>query len=121
MNKDRVLRRALWFSAPYNVGGAALFAFPSSLFGQFAGLPTSVPPLYSTLLGFFVLLFGGAYAWLAMQGEIDRPLVAFAAIGKAGVFTLILVLWIVGSAPPRGVLAASGDLVLAVIFAWYLL
>ena len=121
MNRDRILRRALWFSVPYNIGGAALFAFPSSPFGQFAALPTSVPLLYHALLGFFVLLFGGAYAWLAMQREIDRPMVALAAIGKAGVFTLILVLWMVGSAPARGVLAAGGDLVLAAIFAWYLM
>jgi len=48
-------------------------------------------------------------------------MVALAAIGKAGVFTLILVLWMVGSAPARGVLAAGGDLVLAAIFAWYLM
>jgi hypothetical protein len=30
----------------------------------------------------FVLLFAGAYAWLAMQPTINRPFVAFGAIAR---------------------------------------
>jgi hypothetical protein len=115
------MRGALWVSVVYNVGGALLFAFPSSPLGQFADLPTPVPPLYGALLALFVVLFGGAYAWLAQQTTIDRPLVALAAIGKTGVFAVIVTCWLLGEAPGRGVLGASGDLVLAGIFAWWLL
>jgi hypothetical protein len=115
------MRGALWSSVVFNFGGALLFAFPSSPLGQAAGLPTPVPPIYGALLAFFVLLFGGSYAWLALQPNIDRPLVALAAIGKGGVFGLIVVFWLRGEAPGGGVLAATGDLVLAGIFAWWLL
>jgi hypothetical protein len=68
----------------------------------------------------FALLFGGSYAWLALQARMDRPLVALAAIGKASFFVLIFVLWLAGEASGRGVLAASGDMILAAIFAWWL-
>jgi hypothetical protein len=121
VDKDNVMRGALWVSVVYNVGGALLFAFPSSPLGQLAGLPAPVPPLYGALLAFFVVLFGGAYAWLACQPAIDRPLVALAATGKAGVFAVIVTFWLLGEAPGRGVLVAAGDLVLAGIFAWWLL
>jgi hypothetical protein len=121
VDKDYALRGALWVSVAYNGGGALLFAFPSSPLGQLAGLPAPVPPIYAALVAFFVILFGGAYAWLARQPAIDRPLVALAAIGKAGVFALLVTFWLLGEAPGRGVLAAIGDLVLAGIFAWWLL
>jgi hypothetical protein len=118
MDRDGIMRRALKVSVIYNL--AAAFLFPSSSLGRLAGLPPVVPDLYRMMLGFFVVLFGGAYAWLARQPDIDRPLVGFAAIGKAGAFGIILTLWLVGRSLARGVLAATGDLVLAGIFAWWL-
>lgn len=92
MDRERVMRRALAISVLYNVTGAFLFAFPASFPGRFAGLPAVVPVAYRMLLAFFVFLFAGAYAWLARQPDIDRPLVAFAAIGKTGAFGVILML-----------------------------
>jgi hypothetical protein len=120
MDRDRLMRRALEISVLYNFAGAFLFAFPSSALGYFAGMPRAVPDVYRLLMGFFVALFGGTYAWLARQPEIDRPLVAFATIGKAGAFATILALWLAGRGPGRGVIAALGDLLLAGIFAWWL-
>ena len=120
MDKDAVMRRALGVSVIYNFVGAFLLAFPSSSLGQLAGVPTPVPPTYRALAGFFVALFGGAYAWLARQREIDRPLVALSIIGKGVVFAIIVVFWLVGQGPGRGVVAGTGDLVLAGIFAWWL-
>ena len=114
------MRRALWASVAFNLGGVLLFAFPESI-GQLAGLPAPVPRIYTTLLALFVALFGGAYAWLARQPEIDRPLVALAAIGKSGFFAVMAVCWLLGEAPGRGVVAATGDLMFAVVFAWWLL
>src|SRR5712691_10417223 len=90
MNRNRLMRRALWASVVFNLGGALLFAFPAS-FGQLAGLPGPVPHVYTALLALLVALFGGAYAWLACQPCIDRPLVAFAALGKAGFFAVVFV------------------------------
>jgi hypothetical protein len=121
MNTDQFIRRVLWATVVFNLGGGLLFAFPDSVLGQLAGLPAPVPRIYTTLLAFFVLLFGGAYAWLALQPNIDRPLVAFAAIGKAGAFAVIFIFWVLGEAPARGVLAATGDLIFAGLFLCWLL
>ena len=116
---DGFIRRALWTSVAFNLGGALLFAFPSSI-GRLAGLPTPVPPVYCMLLVWFVLLFGGSYAWLASQRTIDRPMVALAAIGKAGAFAVVFLCWLVGAVPAFAVLAIVGDLVLALVFARWL-
>jgi hypothetical protein len=120
MDRDGLMRRTLKISVIYNFAAAFLFAFPSSSLGRLAGLPPVVPDVYRMLLGFFVVLFGATNAWLAYEPDIDRPLVAFATIGKAGAFGIILTLWLSGRSPGRGVLAAIGDLVLAGIFAWWL-
>jgi len=118
-DRDRLVRGALLVSAVFNLGAALVFAFPSSL-GWLAGLPMPVPRAYTTLLAVFVMLFGVAYAWLARQPIIDRPLVAFSALGKASVFSAILVFWILGDLPGRAALGAVGDVVFAVIFAGWL-
>src|SRR5215813_4911977 len=117
---DQLMRGALIASAVMNTGAALIFAFPDSL-GQLAGLPTPVPHIYTTLLAVFVMLFGIAYAWLARQPIIDRPLVAFSALGKAAVFSTILVFWILGYLRTRNVLAAIGDFIFAAIYACWLL
>jgi len=118
MNRTQSLRRALALSVPFNLGGAAAFAFPSSWVGALLGLPPDVPVLYRATVALFVSLFAGAYAWLARQPSPDRPLVAFAAIGKAAFFGLTLALWAGGQVSGLVVAAAAGDLVLAGVFAW---
>lgn len=115
----RALRYTLWASFPFNLAAACLLAFPSTRIGQFAGLPELVPALYSSTLSFLVFLFGVAYAWLAMQPSINRPLLAVSAIGKSGVFAIALVLWLLNSTSGRVVVVAVGDLVFAAIwFGW---
>ena len=86
MSREHVLRPALWTAAFFNLAGAYPFAMPASSMGQFAGLPPDAPVVYRAMTALFVLLFAGAYAWLAMQPSINRPLVAFGAIGKAAAF-----------------------------------
>jgi hypothetical protein len=113
---DKFIRGVLWASAVFNLAGAMLFAFPESAISQFAGLPVPVPTFYAALLAEFIILFGGSYAWLALQPSINRPLLAFGAIGKTGAFLLVAVLWLVGEAPARGVLAITGDLIFACLF-----
>ena len=73
------------------------------------------------MLAYFVVLFGGMYAWLALQPNIPRQLVAFAAIGKTGAFLTVLATWHFGQIPGRAVVAAAGDLAFAAIFAGWLL
>ena len=111
MKENYVLRATLWTSVALNWGGAALLALPASLVGQLVGLPGSVPRLYSTLCALFVALFGGAYAWLARQPHIDRPLIAFAAITKAAVFSVFFILWLAGDLPGRSLMVVLPHLV----------
>lgn len=120
MVRDDFMRRVLWTSALFNLGGAVLFAFPDSLLGRLVGLPSSVPLLYRAMIALFVLLFAGLYAWLARRETIDRVLVAFAAIGKASAFAVIGGCWLLGHASGRGALLATGDLVFAGLFAGWL-
>jgi hypothetical protein len=121
VTRDRVIRRALGTSAVFNLGGALGFAFPDSV-GRLAGFPPGpVPVLYSATLAMLIALLGATYAWLATQPVVDRPLVAFAAIGKASFFVVVLVCWLAGQASGLGVLSAAGDLVFAAIFTWWLM
>jgi hypothetical protein len=114
------MRRILWIAAVFNMCGAFLFAFPESPLGQLVGLPVPVPGIYSAILAFLVALFGATYGWLATQPTIDRPMVAFFAVGKAGVFALVGAFWVAGAVPGPAVLVASGDLIFAVLFARWL-
>jgi hypothetical protein len=119
VNRDAFIRKVLWATVFYNLAGALAFAFPASV-GQLAGLPVPVAPIYSVLLALFVLLFGAAYLWLALQPTIDRPLVAFAALGKASVFVAAVVLWAMDRGPGWFIPGATGDLIFALLFTWWL-
>lgn len=115
MNDDRWIRRILWAAFIFNLGGALIFGLPA-VFEPLSGLPLPVPRTYTLLLAFFVILFGGSYGWLALQPRIVRPMVAFAAIGKSGVFVLFVLLWRLGDVPLRAVALVSGDLLFAALF-----
>jgi hypothetical protein len=119
VNRDAFIRKVLWATTFYNLAAGLAFAFPASV-GRLADLPLPVAPLYSVLLALFVFLFGAAYAWLAMQRTIDRPMVGFAAVGKASVFVAAIVLWLVGDGPGWFVPGAVGDLIFAALFPWWL-
>jgi hypothetical protein len=120
MSRENILRPALWTAAFFNLVGAFAFAFPASTMGRFAGLPPDAPAAYRAMTALFILLFGGAYAWLALQPIINRPFVAFGAIGKIAAFLTVVLLWRGGAVPASGVLAIVGDLLLALLFIWCL-
>jgi acyl-CoA synthetase (AMP-forming)/AMP-acid ligase II len=113
------LRVALWAAASFNLGAAVFFAFASSL-GHLIGLPLPVPRVYGVFVAMFVLLFAGAYAWMARTPRIDRPMLTLATIGKAAAVVLAVAFFRLGDVGPRALVAASGDLLLAVIFARWL-
>ena len=111
----------MWLSVPFNLVAAYAFAFPGSALGAFIGLPTDVPRWYALVLAFLVAQFGCTYAWLASHPHPHRPLVAYSAIGKSGVFVIALALWSTGAVSGRLLLAACGDLLLALVwFRWLL-
>ncbi len=113
------VRASLWLSVPFNLLAAYAFAAPASELGSRIGLPAEVPRLYALVLAFLIAQFGCTYAWLALQAEPHRPLVAFSAIGKTGVFLIVLLLWIGGMANGTLALIACGDLLLALLwFRW---
>lgn len=116
---ERTLRRALAASVVYNLSGSLGFLVPEPI-GRWIGFPTPVPRLYPSLIAMVVLLFAAVYAWLYKARVIDRSLVALSALGKTGFFAVFAAAWWAGQVPLRAVLAVSGDLAFATIFAWWL-
>jgi hypothetical protein len=117
---NTVVRATLWLSFPFNFVAAWILVRPASELGQLIGAPAQVPSLYSLIVGFLVCEFGVTYAWLALQKHIHRPLLAFCAIGKSGVFAIVLLLWLTADVSGRLVLMASGDLALALVWFFWL-
>lgn len=120
MISTRLLRLALWATAPANFAVAALLLVPDSAPGRLLGLPAEVPMLYAVLLALFVALFGAMYVWLALQADIDRPLLALGAIGKFSAFLLTSLLWTQGQASDLLAGLFIGDLLFAALFAAWL-
>lgn len=118
---ENSMRMTLWASALLNGIGAMLFAFPSSGIGATLGLPDPTPRLYSTLCALFVGLFGIAYIWLVWQPQLDRPLVGFAAITKASVFTVFLIFWLKGIVTTLGLMMVVPHLIVAILFGIWLM
>lgn len=109
MFSEATIRKSVWASVPFNCLGATAFAFPQSLPGRLLQVPDA-PAIQSFLLGFIILVFGLMYLWIAVQPEINRPLLAFGAIGKVGVFLIGAVLCVLGKAPLMLALGLVGDL-----------
>jgi hypothetical protein len=85
------------------------------------GLPANVPLSYRILASLFVLIWAGAYAWLATQPEPCRPMIGFAAVGQTIVVFGVLGIWLIGEIPLILVAVAGGELIFAALFAWWLL
>ena len=120
MTSDRVIRAALWLSVALNLFGVVLFLGPAV--GRPSSLiPLEPPPFYAAQLAWVIGLFAVAYGWLAVQPEIDRPLLAVGAAGKIGFFTVSLLFWLAGHLTLQQALQASPDLLLGGVFGWWLL
>lgn len=110
------LRRALWLSLPFNLGAALAFLLPWLPPAQMVGLPTDAPLIYRALVALFVATFGLAYGWMAMQPQIQRPMLWFSVAGKSSVFTLATVFAVLGLVPMTLIIPAAGDGIFALIF-----
>jgi hypothetical protein len=119
MSRDRVMRSALWAAALLNAAGLAVFVPPAIGLAPDL-LPVPGPPFYAAQVALTIALFGGVYVWLAFQPEINRPLVVVGALGKLGFFLLAVAYWISGDLPANAVPKAAPDLVLALIFFWWI-
>jgi hypothetical protein len=117
---NRWLKPSLTLAAIANLAAAALFAVPDSTAGSLVGLPADVPVLYALLAGWLVAVFGIGYGALARQHIPDRLLLTLGAIGKAGFFLIVLLLWLGSSLSPRLVALAAVDLVFALFWSVWL-
>jgi hypothetical protein len=119
MNSAAFVKTTLWITFPFNMTAAYALAFPSSFFGQLAGLPQTVDPIYAGFCAFFVASYGFMYAWLASQPSINQQLLFVGAAGKSGVILVAVGLWLVGSASGQLLVLTSVDLVFATLwFRW---
>ena len=110
------MRGALYATAVMNVVASVGFMPPGRALRALAGFPEPDHPLYLVTTGVFVLLFGVGYLWTAIAGRAERLFITLAAAGKLAFVATVSWLWIAGALPARAPLAASGDLVFAVLF-----
>jgi hypothetical protein len=116
---DPTIRIALWFSVALNLLGTVLFA--SIAAGHpLMPMPIMPPPFFAAQVALTIALFGGVYAWLALQPSIDGPLLVVSAIGKLGFFALFVIYRATGDLPWSSVMQASPDLILGVVYLWWL-
>jgi len=122
MYKDNLMRRALWVNVVTNLGGGLLFAFPSSTLGQLAGLPVYLSHRTAYLLRAprAIRCSLRRRLRLARPPTEHKPAARCIRCNRQG-RSLCCRLRLLGMAQGRGVLPATGDLVLAGIFAWWLL
>jgi hypothetical protein len=112
MFSEATIRKTVWATVPFNFVGALTFGIPHSFPGRLLQMPPA-PAIFTWNLGFLIALFGLAYAWIALQPRINRPL---GAIGKIGVFVVAAVLYSLGQVALLLVLAVAGDLLFGAIW-----
>lgn len=115
MTNSTMMRVVLWIGVAFNALVALMVVFPETL-GVIAALPPIRSVFYRWMLTFFVVLFAATYAWLALAPTISRPVVALAAIGKAGAFVIALVCLVRGDIRFRAFSVSMVDLVFAIYF-----
>jgi hypothetical protein len=118
MSSDKLIRSALWASVVLNAAGLVVFVPPALGYAQDL-LPIPAPRFFVAQVAVTIALFGGAYAWLARQPRIDRPLVVVGGIGKLAFFGLALAYWLAGDLPAAAVPQAAPDLILGAVFLWW--
>ncbi len=118
MSRDRIIRSALWATVALNALGVYVF-LPLALGKTSPLLPLDVPRFFAAQIGLTIALFGGVYAWLALQPQINRALVVVGGLGKLGFFALTLTYSLVGDVPTSMAVNAAPDLIFATIFLWW--
>lgn len=115
LRPDRRLRVALWASVALNAGGVVVFA-PLAVGRASALMPVAVSPFLAGQVTAVIALFGGVYAWLALQSRVHRPLLVVGGLGKLGFCCVAVAYAAAGVVPARVALSALPDLVLGAVF-----
>lgn len=114
------MRGTLFATAIYNVFGVLLF-IPLLTFGRrLIGIPDA-HPFYLWLVTIWIGSFGILYLWLGITARSERAFLIIAAIGKFAFFGLMLSYWLAGDFLVAAPLVASGDLICALLFTYWLL
>jgi hypothetical protein len=119
---------ATWFrvclaiAALFNFCGA--FSFAPPFYDSVApslGLPTQISPFGFWVLATWILIFGIAYAWLALNPQPQKLFVTVAAACKMAIAIFFFIFWFIGDLPIIALLTGSGDLLLGIAFIVWLL
>jgi len=116
---EKWMRWTLLVTAVYNAFGASIFIPFISLSRRLIGIPDA-HPFYLWLATIWIGSFGALYVWVAVTARSERAFLIIAAIGKFGLFCLMLIFWLKGDFPIGAPLVATGDLISALIFSWWL-
>ena len=113
------MRWTLFATTIYNAFGVLLFIPLLTIGRTLVGIP-GAPPFYLWLVTIWIGSFGILYFWLGMTGRSDRAFLIIAAIGKFAFFGLMLTYWLAGDFPAIAPVVASGDLITALLFTYWL-
>ena len=115
----RWMRCTLVLTAIYNVFGVLLFIPLLSIGRRLIGIPDA-HPFYLWLVTIWIGSFGVLYVWVAVKKQSDRAFLMIAVIGKFAFWSLNFAFWLIGDFPGIAPVVASGDLITAILFAWWL-
>ena len=120
MTIEQTVRLSLGITAPFNLGAAAAFAWPSTWLGSLLGLPVDVHPFYAYFSGAMVGLFGLAYLWMAFSATLSRPLLCVGASGKSLAVLIAWGLYLSNDLSGLTALIISGDIAFAGLWFYFL-
>ncbi|HUP92361.1 MAG TPA: hypothetical protein VM074_08955 [Solimonas sp.] len=113
MTSDRLL---FLVAAAFNFAVALALALPASPAWSLLGLAYPEQTLFLHLFLVIVVVFGGAYAWIALAPQGKRALILTAVVGKGAVLAVVLAHCLAGSLPWTVAGLAAGDGVFALLF-----
>jgi uncharacterized membrane protein len=118
---DNVWRGVFLTAAIFNwIVGASLLADNSAMMASLGMEALRFDPLYSPLVGLFIILFG-AFSFAVFLDLDNRAIVFVNALGKLCAFAYFVYQWQIGNLPGGTVTLGSGDLIYALLFIAFLL
>ena len=109
---SRVFAVAGVFNLLVGIGG---FVAPAVTCGLL-GVPLPTNRVFMQLAMWLIVVVGIGYCLVALRPERNRDLMRIGALGKLLVLPIVVLAWRRGDASGAGVVASSGDLVLALLF-----